>query len=177
LRGKTVAIKTDNQVALSYVKRGTGRIKALRYWARRIALLAYDHGIILSPSYIPGHLNDLADKQSRLFEAVFRKEISQALDIPLPAAFPWPKMTPILKESELMKRHQGALVTPYWPGAPWWPILLATASQALQVPAQLTQLERGVSRAPLQRLIVWSFSSRPRLALTGIIGQWFLLSR
>ena len=66
LRGRLVAVHSDNSTALAYLwKQGGTRSSTLNAVAQELLRLCEFHSIQLLPQFIPGHLNVLADSLSR----------------------------------------------------------------------------------------------------------------
>ena len=64
-KGKSIRIRTDNTVALSYLNKMGGRVPTLSRIAERIHAFALKHRLVLSAEWIPSEAN-LADKESRI---------------------------------------------------------------------------------------------------------------
>ena len=82
--GQSIRVMMDSVVAAAYIRRQGGtRSLSLYQEARDLLLWCSSHSILVSPHYLPGHLNVLADLQSRpdqvlssewtLHPAVFRR--------------------------------------------------------------------------------------------------------
>ena len=66
VQGQSVRIMTDSISAAAYIRRQGGtRSLTLYQEARRLLLWCRDHQVTLTPHFLPGHLNVLADLQSR----------------------------------------------------------------------------------------------------------------
>jgi hypothetical protein len=65
LRGKSILLKIDNQVAMAYVNRMTGRIPELARIAREIIQELEQIGANIQAIYIPSEENIIADRLSR----------------------------------------------------------------------------------------------------------------
>ena len=66
LRGRVVALYSDNSTTLAYLrKQGGTRLSTLNAVAQELLRLCEAHSIRLLPQFIPGHLNVLADSLSR----------------------------------------------------------------------------------------------------------------
>ena len=64
--GQSIRIMTDSVSAAAYIRRQGGtRSLSLFQEARLLLLWCHDHNIQLTPHFLPGHLNVLADLQSR----------------------------------------------------------------------------------------------------------------
>ena len=78
--GNHVLIRTDNTVALAYVKNFGGiNCPIMDFYARKLWNLAYQNNIWLSVNYIPGKINDHADRASR--------KLTQYLEWSIPPLF------------------------------------------------------------------------------------------
>ena len=64
-KGKSIRIRTDNTVALSYLNKMGGRVPSLSRIAERIHSFALKHELVLSAEWIPSDSNQ-ADKESRI---------------------------------------------------------------------------------------------------------------
>jgi hypothetical protein len=176
IAGKTISIRMDSRVALSYVKRGTGRCRELRKLARRIAFLAHDLKVTIVPKFIPGSLNVLADRQSRLFESALLPEVADMLGMKGPASIPFPRTGTVMREAHLMSNLKGSIVTPDWPSAPWFPSLCETARQAAIIHVALSKLDPSAFAAKSGRLVVWNMSPVPFqgwVPFCGLLSYWF----
>ena len=79
LSGCTVRIMTDSVSAAAYIRREGGtRSLSLYQEVRTLLLWCRDHDITLVPHFIPGHLNVLADLQSRPHQVLSTKWTLQA---------------------------------------------------------------------------------------------------
>ena len=66
LRGRSVAVYSDNSTALAYLrKQGGTRSSSLNAVAQELLRLCESQSVHLFPQFIPGHLNVLADSLSR----------------------------------------------------------------------------------------------------------------
>ena len=96
VQGRSIRIMTDSMVAAAYIRRQGGtRSIQLYQEARDLLLWCHDHRVQVTPHFLPGHLNVLADLQSRphqvlatewtLQQAVFRRLLSHfpTMDIDL----------------------------------------------------------------------------------------------
>jgi hypothetical protein len=172
VKGQVVTVRMDSRVALSYVMRGTGRSRPLRRVARRMALWLDQHQVTLLPHYIPGQQNFQADRLSRLHCSAFTLEAANLLKIQGPSSMPFPRTQLIMREAHLMSALQGYLLTPWWPGAPWFPALREMASELMPLPVGLFPLVAGVPPARCAKLAVWSLSSRRFSSYLPNSGVW-----
>lgn len=160
LRNQVVSLKMDNMVALSYVRRGTGKVPALRKLAKRIVLLALHHNITLAPCFIPSTGNVLADRESRRVSPWIPPLIAAALGITGPVARPWPSTSGVSREIPPTRALKGALITPIWKSAPWWPLLKREALEMVPMPVPLTNIEPHAFVARSGVMALWNFSSK-----------------
>jgi len=68
LEGKRILLKIDNKVAMAYVNRMTGRVRAMANIAREISEELLARKAVIQAIYIPSEENVEADRLSRVFE-------------------------------------------------------------------------------------------------------------
>lgn len=161
LQHKVVRLKMDNLVALSYVRRGTGRTRELQKLARRISFITLQNDITLQPQYIPSGVNSMADLESRRWS--LPPLTAAALAIRGPVLSPYPNAIPIAREMAIAKAMGGAVLTPMWKSAAWWPLLQRESKQMIAIPNHLVNLPHTPANAPVAKsgkLALWSFSSK-----------------
>jgi hypothetical protein len=66
LKGKSVLIRSDNMTTVAFLRRMTGRSEPLAVVARRIFLLVEENEMTISAIHLPGTMNTIADKLSRM---------------------------------------------------------------------------------------------------------------
>jgi hypothetical protein len=66
LKDVHVKIRSDNSATVACLQKSTSRSKDLMRWVREIFWLSVEHNILITSAHIPGHLNLLADRISRL---------------------------------------------------------------------------------------------------------------
>lgn len=63
-----ISVKLDNTCAISYIRNMGGRVEALNQLAKEFWLWVKTHNLWVTPSFIPGSDNVIADKMSRVFK-------------------------------------------------------------------------------------------------------------
>lgn len=159
IKNKVVMLETDNTVALSYLRKGTGRTRNLRRIANRIFWYCKENNIYLYSRHIQGIKNVLADHLSRRSTVGLHPAVEKNLGITL-TSFPIPKTIPIAEEISVMTRLRGAIITPRWPGATWIPLLQQAAKRRINLDEEETTLSPD-SILGRQGLLLWDFSLRP----------------
>lgn len=160
LRNKTVRLKTDNRVALSYLLNHSGRINCLQKTAKRITKICLANKILLVPQYITSANNAMADHRSRLFQRPnLLPAVARLLNLQGPTAFPFPNTLSIAKEIGTMRLLQGTILTPIWKTAAWWPMMIREATEVVKVPAPLTAVNPLALAASSGYMALWNLSS------------------
>ena len=76
-------MRTDNVTAMSALNKGTSRCKDLMPIVREIFWLSIKYDFVISSFFVPGVLNVLADRVSRLDDPMHAVEASELLDVNL----------------------------------------------------------------------------------------------
>jgi hypothetical protein len=79
--GTHVLVRTDNVTAMSALNKGTSRCKDLMPIVREFFWLSIKNDFVISSVFVPGVLNVLADRVSRLDDPLLAKEAGELLDV------------------------------------------------------------------------------------------------
>lgn len=171
LQNKRVLLRLDNTVALSYIRRLTGRKRSLAGLARRIWKFCESKNITLIAQHIKGKYNVFADHESRRSRIHLLPEIASLLEIQH-ASFPIPKINILREEIKKAIRLGSALITPNWKGANWMPLMREYATRYIKIPRLATNLPTSSFYAKSNKLLLWDFSSKQKVASTLLSQNW-----
>lgn len=203
----SISLQMDNCTAVCYINRGGGtHSRSLSDLATQISSWCESRKITVHASYLPGHLNIVADRESRmgldssdwaldqevftainnvwtcqvdLFAAAWNNKLEKFFAwTPQPQAtgvdafstswkglkaYAFPPFGLILRSLAKIRREQASLVlvSPYWPSAAWYPLLLELAvdvARILKPDAKLLTSPSGEAHPLPLCLIAWKLS-------------------
>jgi hypothetical protein len=79
--GSHVLIRTDNVTAMSALKKGTSHCREIMPIVREIFWLSIQNDFVISSVFVPGVLNVLADRVSRLDDPIHAMEAGELLNV------------------------------------------------------------------------------------------------